>query len=73
MRKFLSLLAGIGIGSVIGALLTIFFSPVSSDEFQANLARHYQGALKAGRDASAKRRAELEAELKELRRKQPRK
>ncbi len=67
MRKFLSLLVGLSIGAVIGALLATFFSPVSSDEFQANLKSHYQRALEAGREASARRRAELEEELGELR------
>ena len=70
MRKFLSLLFGLSIGAVIGALLAAFFSPVSSDEFQANLHTHYQRALEAGRKASTKRRAELEEELDELRNKQ---
>ncbi len=69
MRKFLSLLVGLSIGSLIGALLAAFFSPVSSDEFQANLQSHYQRAMTAGREASAKRRRELEAELRELREK----
>ena len=69
MRKFLSLLVGLSVGSLIGALLATFFSPVSSDEFQGNLQSHYQRALKAGRAASAKRRAELEDELRELREK----
>ena len=68
MRKFLSLLVGLSLGGLIGALLATFFSPVSSDEFQANLQSHYQRALKAGRQASLKRRAELEKELEELRR-----
>ena len=67
MRKFFSLLVGLGFGSVIGALLATFFSPVSSEEFHTNLQSHYQRALKAGREASAKRRAELEEELSELR------
>lgn len=67
MRKFISLLLGLSIGAAIGALLATFFSPVSSEEFQTKLHSHYQRALKAGRDASAKRRAELEEELGELR------
>lgn len=67
MRKFLSLIAGLSLGAVIGALLATFFSPVSADEFQANLHSHYQRALEAGRAASTKRRAELEKELAELR------
>lgn len=67
MRKFFSLLVGLSIGAAIGALLATFFSPVSSEEFQTNLHSHYQRALKAGREASSKRRAELEEELSELR------
>ena len=62
MRKFLSLLVGMGIGAAIGALLTAFFSPVSADDLRA----HYDRALDAGRAASAKRRAELEDELADL-------
>lgn len=62
MRKFLSLVLGLGIGAVIGGLLAAFFSPLSSDE----LRDHYQRALAAGRKASAKRRSELEEELADL-------
>ncbi|MCY3780146.1 MAG: hypothetical protein OXG78_07555 [Chloroflexi bacterium] len=62
MRKFLSLLFGLGIGAIIGALLVTFFSPLSSDEFRA----HYERALEAGRKASAERRKELEKELADL-------
>ncbi len=69
MRKFFSLLVGLSIGAVIGALLATFFSPVSAEEFQTNLRSHYQRALKAGREANSKRRAELEEELGELRNK----
>ena len=69
MRKFFSLLFGLSIGAAIGALLATFFSPVSADEFQENLQSHYQRALNAGREASARRRAELEKELGELRKK----
>ncbi len=62
MRKFLSMLMGLGIGGVIGALLVAFFSPVTSDDLLA----HYERAMAAGRRASAKRRAELEDELADL-------
>lgn len=67
MRKFLSLLVGMSIGGVIGALLAAFFSPITADELRASLQSHYQRALAAGRKASAERRAELEEELRELR------
>ena len=66
MRKFLSLLLGLGIGGIIGALLVTFFSPLSSDEFRANWQDHYDRALAAGKRASEERRSELETELKEL-------
>lgn len=62
MRKFFSLLVGLGIGAAIGALLVAFFSPLSSAELRA----HYERALAAGRTASEKRREELEKELAEL-------
>ena len=66
MRKFLSLVFGLGIGWALGALLVTFFSPLTSDELRENWQAHYQRALAAGRKASAKRRTELEQELKEL-------
>ena len=68
MRKLLSLLLGAGLGAVIGALLVAFFSPVTGDEVREGWQARYQRALEAGRNASAKRRAELEQELEELRR-----
>ncbi len=66
MRKFLSLLCGLGIGWAIGALLAAFFAPLTSEELRDNWQEHFDRALAAGREASAKRRAELEQELKEL-------
>ncbi len=66
MRKFLSLLFGLGLGWAIGALLVTFFAPLTSDELRDNWQDHYERALAAGRKASAKRRSELERELKDL-------
>ena len=66
MRKFLSLLLGLSLGWCIGALLVIFFAPLTADELKAHWRDHYDRALAAGREASARRRAELEQELKEL-------
>lgn len=62
MRRFLSLLLGLGIGGVFGALLVSFFSPLTSDDLRA----HFERAMAAGRKASAERRAELEDELADL-------
>ena len=62
MRKFLSMLFGLGVGAALGALLVAFFSPLTSEDLQA----HVERALAAGRKASAQRRAELEKELADL-------
>ncbi len=66
MRKFLSMLLGLGIGWAIGTLLVTFFAPLTSDELRETWQDHYERALAAGRAASARRRAELEQELEEL-------
>ncbi|QPC83965.1 hypothetical protein G4Y79_06180 [Phototrophicus methaneseepsis] len=68
MRRLLSLLTGFGLGAAAGWVLVTLFSPVSGDEFKANLRDHYTTALINARQAAAKRRAELEQELAELRR-----
>lgn len=67
MERLKKFLIGLGIGLSIGIALIAFFSPVSGAEFQQNLRAHYQQALEAGRQASAAKRAELEAELAQLR------
>jgi len=66
MRKLISLFVGLGIGSLIGMIGIALFSPVSSDEFRANLKAHYERALEAGRKASLARRAELEKEIQDM-------
>ena len=68
MSKLLSWLLGAALGALVGALLVAFFSPVTGDEVRGNWDARYQQALAAGRAASAKRRAELEQELEDLRR-----
>jgi gas vesicle protein len=66
MRKLLSLFAGFTIGASIGAALVALFSPISGSQLAANLRRGYQETMTAARQASALRRAELEAELKQM-------
>ena len=66
MRKFVSLLVGLGIGSAIGAIVIALFSPVTAEEFRNNLKAHYERAMEAGQKASAARRAELEKELQDM-------
>lgn len=68
MRKLISLLAGLGIGALIGAGLAALFAPVSGPELLQRLRAHVEDARQAGRVAAEKRQAELEAKLDAMRR-----
>jgi gas vesicle protein len=63
MNKTLSWLLGIGLGSLAGALLVMFFAPVSGQQVMAQLKRGWAGSLEAARKANSARQAELEADL----------
>lgn len=67
MRKLFSLLVGFGLGFALSVILVTLFSPVSGKQITDQLKQHYQGAMDVGREAAAKRRAELESELQSLR------
>lgn len=67
MRRLLSLMVGLGLGIGVGWLVVTLFSPVSGTQLRANARAHYEESLAAARRAAAERRAELEAELAELR------
>jgi len=69
MRGLLKFIIGLGVGATIAMVIVAMFSPVSGEQFRKSLLAHYQNALKAGQDASAKKRAELETELETLRQK----
>jgi len=69
MRKALSLVLGFTVGAAVGAVLAALFAPTSGEQVVAHLKRGYMETLEAARQASAQRRAELEAEL--ARRRQP--
>lgn len=63
MNKTLSWLLGIGLGSLAGVLLVMFFSPVSGQQLMAQLKKGWAASLAAAREANMARQAELEAEL----------
>ncbi|MAS32423.1 MAG: hypothetical protein CL610_00365 [Anaerolineaceae bacterium] len=69
MRKLLSWLLGIGLGATVGAVLVMLFAPASGQEIVASLKLGWAQTLAEARKANAHRRAELEAELAQMRQK----
>jgi len=67
MRKLMSLVIGFGLGAAIGAAMVMLFSPTSGEQLVDNIKRGYAETMAEARKASAVRRAELEAELAQMR------
>jgi gas vesicle protein len=67
MSKLLGLLIGFILGAAVGAMLVVLFSPVSGDRLIRNLKEGYDETLAEARAVSAQRRAQLEAELAQMR------
>jgi len=71
MKKVVWWIVGAALGASAAALLVALFSPVSGDDVMRRLSKGYRDALEEARQASAARRAELEAELLTLQKRQP--
>lgn len=71
MKNFWIWFFGTFIGSLIAGIIVFFMSPVDAEDFRANLRQQYQDALAAGREASASKQAELEADLTAMSADQP--
>ncbi|MEO8607008.1 MAG: YtxH domain-containing protein [Chloroflexota bacterium] len=67
MRKLISLVMGFGLGATIGAAMVMLFSPTSGEQLVDNIKRGYAETMAEARKASAVRRAELEAQLAQMR------
>ena len=65
MNKILSWIIGLALGASVGALLVMLFVPATGDEITQRLKDGFDDTLREARLASEKRRAELEAELRE--------
>lgn len=63
MKQIISWILGLMLGAAVAALLVALLVPASRHEINARVKAHYLQALEAGRQASARRRRELEAEL----------
>ena len=67
MRKLTSLVIGFGLGAAVGAAMVMLFSPTSGEQLVDNIKRGYAETMAEARKASAVRRAELEAQLAQMR------
>jgi gas vesicle protein len=59
-------LLGVGVGSLIGAALALLLSPLTGRRLRLAVRRSYRNTLDEARQAGARRRAELEAELRQM-------
>jgi hypothetical protein len=63
MYKIVSWMIGLILGSTFGALLIAFFVPDTAQDIRQRLAKGYQEAMDASRQAQEASRIELEAQL----------
>ncbi len=66
MNKVISWVLGLAIGGTVGALLVMLLVPVTREQIISRLKSGFDETMNEARLASAKRRAELEAELAEM-------
>jgi gas vesicle protein len=71
MRKFVSFLAGLLAGAVVGVAAAVLLAPYSGPELQEKMRARVQDLIKEGKRAASARRAELEAQLEVFKRGKP--
>jgi gas vesicle protein len=62
----LAFLGGVLSGGAIGTAVALLFTPQSGDAMRQGLRGRYANAIRAGEEAAAQKRAELEAKLAEI-------
>lgn len=67
MRRAMSYLSGALMGGLVGATLALLLTPASGDELRGQIQARGQNIQDEIKAAAATRRAELEAQLAELR------
>ncbi len=68
MRKLVSFLLGFLLGAMVGAAVAILLAPEPGDVTRQQIQLRLDHALEEGKRAAAERRAELEAQLEQLKR-----
>ena len=71
MRRFVSFLAGVFAGAVVGAVAAILLAPYSGSELREKARLRVRNLIKEGKRAAGARRAELETQLEIFKRGEP--
>ena len=71
MRKFMSFLAGVLCGALVGAVAAILMAPYSGSELQDRIRAQAEDLVEKGRQAAMVKRTELEAQLDAFKRGEP--
>jgi gas vesicle protein len=66
MRRWLAFIGGVLSGGAIGTAVALLFTPESGGAMRQSLRERYANALKAGDEAAARKRLQLEARLAEM-------
>ncbi len=67
MRRLLSFIVGVTLGSLVGATMALLLAPASGNDLRTQLQDRAQRVRDEIQSAASTRRAELEDELKRLR------
>ncbi len=67
MKRLLSLISGVALGSLVGATMALLLAPASGNDLRSQLQDRVQRVRDEIQSAASARRAELEGELKRLR------
>ncbi len=71
MNRFFSLVAGLFVGALTGAVAVLLLTPRSGEEQRRYLQERVESVLDEGRRAAEARRLELVGQLEELKRSNP--
>ena len=71
MRKLFGFLLGFLLGAMVGAAITVMLAPESGEDMRSRVQIRMDQVIEEGKRAAIERRAELEAQLEELKKGNP--